>query len=263
MMKKILAVLLAALMLLTLAACGNKDVKDEDGDTVINLGVQILTEPAPNGGTFTYDYLSSTTVVITDFTGNDEPHELVIPATIDGKTVAAIGEEAFYACSNIASLVLPEGLTTIGAYAFANCEVLTTVSFPSTLTTVEKGAFYSCDTLSELKLGATALKTVGDNAFADCVALTGVTFPSTLTAVGDIAFLNCTALESITLPEGVSEVGAQAFYNCTAVTSLTLPASLETIGSWAFNPMARDLADEALVLPAGSYAEEHINTFRK
>lgn len=262
MMKKILAVLLCALMLLTLAACGNKDVA-EDEDTVINLGVQILTEPAPNGGTFTYDYLSSTTVIITDFTGNDEPHELVIPATIDGKTVAAIGEEAFYACSNIASLVLPEGLTTIGAYAFANCEVLTTVSFPSTLTTVEKGAFYSCDTLSELKLDTTALKTIGDNAFADCIALTDVIFPSTLTTVGDIAFLNCTALESIALPEGVSAVGAQAFYNCTAVTSLTLPASLETIGSWAFNPMARDLADEAIVLPAGSYAEEYINTFRK
>ena len=261
MMKKILAVLLAALMLLALSACGEKAV-DEDGDTVINIGPNLLTEKAPDGGTFTYEYLTSTTVVITDYSGPAEPHELVIPRTIDEKAVAAIGQEAFYACSSISSLVLPEGLTTVGAYAFANCEVLASVSFPSTLTAIEKGAFYSCDALDTVALEATALQTIGDNAFADSLALTAVALPATLRTVGDLAFLNCTALKAIVLPEGVTAVGAQAYYNCTGVEKLELPASLTDIGSWAFNPMARDLADEAIKVTPGSAAEKHLAQFR-
>lgn len=263
MTKKIIALSLALLMLLALFGCGKKQTGEEDGDSVINIGAQVLTWPASGGGTYTYEYESSTTVRITGYSGKDDLHELVVDGEIAGKTVEKIDAEAFYACSAISSLVLPEGLVEIGEYAFANCEALTSVSFPSTLKIIGKGAFYSCDTLSEAALKDTALQTVGTNAFADCAALTAVSFPGTLRTVEDIAFLNCTALESLVLPEGVTSVGAQAFYNCTGLTALTLPATLTDIGSWAFNPTARDLSDEAITVPAGSVAADYLATFRK
>ncbi|MBO5898968.1 MAG: leucine-rich repeat domain-containing protein [Clostridia bacterium] len=261
MTKKIIALLLATLMLCALVACSGKEDSITD-DPVINIGVQLMTYTDTNGDTFTYEYLTSTTVKITAYSGNDEPHTITVPAKIEAYDVTAIDEQAFYACSNISSLVLPEGLIEIGAYAFANCEVLTEVSLPKTLEKVGKGAFYDCDTLPAMDFSKTALASIGENAFAGCVAMTTVTFPSTLRSIEKAAFLNCTALTAITLPEGVASVGEQAFYNCTAAESLTLPASLVEIGNFAFNPTARDLESTAITAPAGSFAAEYLNAAR-
>lgn len=261
MMKKIIALLLATLMLCALVACQGKEDEVID-DPVINIGAQHLTYTDDDGNTFTYDYLTSTTVEITAFSGSDEPHAVTIPTTIGEYTVAAIADQAFFSYSNLSSVILPEGLTTIGDYAFANCEAMTSVSFPSTLTTVGAGSFYGCDTLASVNFSATALKSIDANAFADCPMLSSVTFPATLADIGAYSFANCTALTAITLPEGVAAVGTQAFYNCTAVASLTLPASLVEIGEWAFNPTARDLEDAAITVPAGSAAEAYIKSAR-
>ncbi len=261
MMKRILALLLATLMLCALVACGGKEDEIID-DTVINIGSQYLTHTDSDGNTFTYEYASSTTVKITGFSGNDEPHAVSIPAAIGDYAVIEIADEAFFSYSNISSVVLPEGLTTIGNYAFANCEALTAVTFPSTLKSIGTGSFYGCDTLTAVKLSATALNSIGDNAFADCPALASVAFPSTLTDIGTYSFANCAALTAIAIPEGVTAVGAQAFYNCTSVASLTLPATLTDIGDWAFHPMARELEDAAITVPAGSAAEEYVKNAR-
>ena len=126
MTKKLIALLLAALMLCALVACSGKEDTITD-DPVINIGSQLMTYTDDNGDTFTYEYFSSTSVTITNYSGNDEPHALTVPAKILDYNVVAIGEQAFYACSNLSSVTLPEGLTTIDAYAFANCEVLTEV----------------------------------------------------------------------------------------------------------------------------------------
>lgn len=270
-MKKLITLTLALLMLCALCACGSEDEGVID-DPVINIGAQILTFRDDAGNTYTYDYLTSSTIEIVGFEGiTDEPHDVVVPATytyMDGETeieyvVAAIGAEAFYANSSIATITLPEGLTTIDAYAFANCEAMTAITFPSTLTTVAKGAFYGCDVIAEYDFSDTALAAIGDNAFADSPALATLKLPETLKSIGASAFLNCTALTAITLPEGVTSVEAQAFYNCTAVESLTLPESLTDIGAWAFNPTARDLEDSAIIRPAGSFADEYLKTVRK
>ncbi len=260
MMKKIVALALAALMLCALVACGKEDQITDD--PVINIGAQHLTYTDNDGNTFTYDYRTSTTVEITAFSGSDEPHAVTIPATIGEYTVAAIADEAFFSYSNLSSVTLPEGLVEIGEYAFANCEVLSTVNFPSTLEVIGKGAFYGCDTLTAAELSGTALKEIGAQAFADCPMLTTATFPATLANIAEYAFANCTALTAITLPEGVISVGAQAFYNCTAVQALTLPASLVEIGDWAFNPTARDLEDTAISVPAGSAADAYVKNAR-
>lgn len=51
--------------------------------------------------------------------------DVTIPATVayDGITyrVTSIGKHAFYDCSNLASIVISEGVTSIRDYAFFNC----------------------------------------------------------------------------------------------------------------------------------------------
>ena len=64
--------------------------------------------------------------------------------TISGTTykVTSIGKEAFYHCSSLTSVTIPEGVTSIGDGAFEYCG-LTSVTIPSSVTSIGSGAF-SC-----------------------------------------------------------------------------------------------------------------------
>lgn len=259
MTKRIFALMLALLMLCTLAACSPED--DVTSDPVINIGIQKPTYKDSHGDTFTYEYLSSTTVAITGFSGSDEPHLVTIPAVIEDRDVVAIADQAFYANSNISDIKCEAKLTEVGNYAFAYCEALKTVELPSTVEKIGKGSFYNCSAMTSCTMPE-GLTTIDNYAFAGCAVLPSITFPATLKEIGEYAFANCVALEAIVIPEGATTVGAQAFYNCTAVAALNLPASLTEIGEWAFNPIVRDLPDEAITVVADSVAAKYVKQFR-
>ena len=273
MMKRTLALLLAALMLFAFTACSNEDDSITE-DPVININIQAQTYTDSHGDTFTYEHLNSTTVAITGFSGADTPHVVTIPATIiqtiekEGgqtekieKQVVAISDSAFFAYSNISDIKCEAQLETIGRYAFAYCEALKTVELPDSLKTIGDGAFYNCSSLISCDLG-TGVTELGNQAFANCAVLPTMTFPASLQTVGAYAFAECAALTAIEFPEGLTTLGTQAFYNCTAVERLVLPASLTEIGDWAFNPVVRTLPDEAITVVEGSVAAQHIDQFR-
>lgn len=274
MMKRVFALMLAVLMLCTLVACSGNEDDGVTDDPVIDVEIKLPTYTDSNGDTFTYEYLNSTSVKITGFSGSDEPHLVTIPAYIveevkvEGdkteqvkKTVAEIADSAFFANSNISDIKCEAELVSIGRYAFAYCEALLTVELPDTLKNIGDGAFYNCSALTSVDLGS-GVQTIGDHVFANCALLSTITFPSSLQNIGAYTFAECVALTAIELPEGVVSVGTQAFYNCTSVEKLTLPASLTEIGKWAFNPVVRTLPDEAITVVEGSKAAEHIAQFR-
>ena len=76
------------------------------------------------------------------------PANLVIPATVySGETaypVTAIGSYAFYGCSSLTSINIPEGVTAIGGAAFQNCSSLTSINIPEGVTAIETSAFEYC-----------------------------------------------------------------------------------------------------------------------
>ena len=57
--------------------------------------------------------------------------DVVIPDTIDGRPVTAIGESAFACCTVLTSVTLPNSLTRIGDSAFERCVFLTSVTMPN------------------------------------------------------------------------------------------------------------------------------------
>lgn len=261
MTKRVFAMLLAVLMLCLCVACSDKGNDGATDDPVVNIGPETLTYTDSQGDTFTYEYLSSTTIAITGFVGSDEPHVITIPAAIDGRNVTEIASEAFYAKSNISEIKSEAALVKIGDYAFAYCEALTTVTLPASIKVIGKGAFYSSAHLTTVVMPE-GMESIHDYAFYGCSALVNVTFPASMKSIGAAAFSGCEALTSIVLAEGITSVGTQAFYNCTAVEALTLPASLTEIGDWAFNPIVRDLPDEAITVVEGSVAAKHVAEFR-
>ena len=90
------------------------------------------------------------TVTCTKYIGKGG--EVVIPAELGGKPVGAIGnifEEtgAFEDCTDVTSVIIPEGVTVIEDNAFRNCVGLTSVAIPSSITLLRNCAFDNCPNL--------------------------------------------------------------------------------------------------------------------
>lgn len=64
-------------------------------------------------------------------------------------TVTNIGSNAFYACYDLTSITLPEGLTTISMEAFNKC-ALTSITIPAGVTSIGEGAFTYCSDIADV-----------------------------------------------------------------------------------------------------------------
>ena len=73
---------------------------------------------------------------------------IVIPEEVkySGVTysVITIGQEAFYCCTDLTSVSIPNSVTSIGVRAFYGCSSLTSVSIPSNVNSIDVGAFMGC-----------------------------------------------------------------------------------------------------------------------
>ena len=99
-----------------------------------------------NGINWTFTISDGKATVVSDDWGEPAvPWETVgtieIPSTLGGCPVTSIGDYAFFMCSGLASVTIPDGVTSIGERAFAYCSGLTSVTIPSSVTSIGSGAF--------------------------------------------------------------------------------------------------------------------------
>ena len=131
--------------------------------------------------------------------------DVTIPSTVtyNGTTysVTTIGNYAFYDCSGLTSVTIPNSVTTIGDFSFYDCSGLTSVTIPNSVTTIGNGAFYGCS------------------------GLTSVTIPNSVTSIGYFAFESCSSLTSVDIGESVTSIGDWAFAGCCGLTSVTCLAT--------------------------------------
>ncbi|MBM6865354.1 leucine-rich repeat domain-containing protein [Bacteroides caecigallinarum] len=122
----------------------------------------------------------------------------------------SIGNEAFYDCSTLIEIKLPDGLTSIGKEAFYSCSALTSIKLPDDgLTSIGEKAFYNCSTLTSIKLPE-GLKIIEKETFYGCTSLTDITIPESIEFIYD-SFTG-TALNTVTcLAETPPEVYFIAF----------------------------------------------------
>ena len=208
--------------------CGDKTYTGETTtrDDCSECGGEV--KYAVEGGYLTFDKKTGT---VTDC--DSSVTKANIPHTIKGVTVTSIGDQAFYNCTSLTSVTIPDSVTSIGDRAFRCCISLTSVTIPDSVTSIGEEAFYGCWDLTRLTIPG-SVTSIDESAFSYCTSLTSVTIPDSVTSIGDSAFYGCESLTSVTIPDSVTSIGSCAFYGCASLTSVTIPDSVTSIGGSAF-----------------------------
>ena len=195
--------------------------------------------------------------------------KVVIPDKINGAPVTTISglsrywsgdfkdAHAFYGCTKITSVVIPDSVTSINRKAFGDCTSLREITIPDSVSYIGEDAFSGTPwlkakqkenplvTAGSILIDGTTCKgkvaipdgvtSIGVNAFVNCSALTGITIPDSVTSIEESAFENCSGLTGITIPDGVTSIGNRAFENCSGLTGITIPTSVSDIGGRIFS----------------------------
>ncbi len=182
-------------------------------------------------------------VTITGYTGSAT--ELTIPRAIEWCPVTSIGDNAFYECKTLTSVIIPEGVTSIGDKSFMGCTSLENITIPTSVTSIGEYAFGACEVLVNITLPE-GITTISNWMFWGCQKLPDITIPNSVTSIGNWAFMGCDSFDNVVIPEGVASIGVQAFAACLSLKSVTFPESLTSIGDWAF---ARCLYLDSISIP--------------
>ena len=234
----------------------NKAFKILSLSFVLLLGIVFFTfgTSAANENGILYS-VSGGEATVTGFS-EEITEALVIPSTLGGYPVTAIGDSAFEYQWDMPSVVVPEGVRTIGSQAFRCCYALEEVTLPSTLTFAGISAFASCEILRvnhpDLAkwvqidfdgMHATPVYWDDDEEdplteiyFGDSTEpIRDVVIPEGVTRIGTWVFGNNETIESLVIPDSVTEIGERAFFDCGKLLTVDFGEGLERIGEFAFD----------------------------
>lgn len=241
-MKKLIALLLTFVMLLSLAACGKDDTpkdddegkkkettsqggdKDDDNtqsgdddkkDPVISDEITVenlMNYPESPEEDFFCEDLGDGVWMLSQYLGDDEI--VVIPETVNGKNVEVIGSHVFGVGSSVKAVKLPDSVYKLDGCVFGHNENLEVVVFGDGMREIDRIVEPQCP-------------------FMNCINLREVVLNDGLELIGGLAFGMCNSLMSIEIPASVTEIGNAAFY--------AAPEGFTIIGE------------------AGSYAEQYAN----
>ena len=212
--------------------------------------------------------------------------EFVIEGATDGTSqLTDIDSHAFLNCKKLASITLPNSVTSLGdpdpnangGGVFEGCESFTSFTFPSSYASsnVSSFTFKNCTNLATINWNGYNPKRLNNSTFWGCDKITWSQIPQSVEELGATCFYHCDALTTVDLsrikkmdtgvfwatpltsvewPAAVTEIPANTFLACGKLTTIKgIPGqpgawdNITKIGADAFN-MCTDLT--TIKLPA-------------
>ena len=168
MKKKIIAIIVAIVLIIPVSRGWYGFLLDNFSDAELVSYTQLK-----------FRKISDTEVEVVGYI-SDLDEKITIPEKIriglDIYKVTSIGASAFYRCSSLTSIKIPEGVTRIGSYAFGGCSRLTSINIPKGVTSIGKEAFSWCRRLTSINIPE-SVTSIGGSAFEGCSSLTSIKIP--------------------------------------------------------------------------------------
>ena len=223
-----------------------------------------------------------------------------IPASVtySGTTysVTSIGERAFYNCSSLTSVTIPNSVTSIGENAFEWCSNLTSVESPALLfndafsifrlselempsqimhLTINAGTLTeegfdriraSYRNMESVDLANAENTELSDEAFKGCYNLQTLRLPAGLKEIKYMAVAECVKLQAIDIPVTVESIGDRAFEDCRSMATVTFAGNaIQSIGCWAFyncHALQNIVIPEGVTIPmeTASQIQQYLNS---
>lgn len=166
-----------------------------------------------------------------------------------------IAGSAFYGCSHLTAVTIPNSVLSIGAFAFSGCTSLNSVE----LHTKTIGDWFSGFSSIETITFGSEVESIVENAFNECsniqrvnitdlskwcrISLMNHLFRRTISPPGEESFispvsfqlyLNGEELTNLIIPDDVESIGSYIFSYCSSLTSVTIGSGVTNIGNYAF-----------------------------
>lgn len=209
-----------------------------------------------------------------NYNGDIHSGHFVIPekVTYNNKTLTVVGinSNAFYKCSELSSITIPNTVTYIDSGAFRNCKAITSIIIPSSVTYIGVWTFEGCESLNNIVFedGNETLEWENINPssyevysiFYDCPidslyigrnfkreydnwwyglfedsSVKKLTIGNTVTKIESSSFSGCKNMTEVSFGDSVTTIGSNSFSGCDNLTEVSLGNSVTMIGSGAFD----------------------------
>ena len=152
--------------------------------------------------------------------------------------ITSIGENAFFDCTNLTSIEIPNSVTSIGNQAFNYCNGLTSITIPNNVTSMGNYPFAYCSGLTNIVVEDgnpsydsrencnAIIETLYYSLVAGC---RNTIIPNSIKDIQTDAFAGCYDLTSIEIPNSVTSIGPGAFNDCSSLSSISYTG---TISQW-------------------------------
>ena len=194
------------------------------------------------------------------FWANREKWNTFIKELIISDAVKSIGDAAFYCCSGLTSIQIPEDVTSIGKSAFEGCSGLTSINIPVNVKSISSRTFKKCCNLKSVVIPDSVTE-IGDFAFARCTNMNTVNIVGNIKSIGRAAFVDCVSLTLFKIPDSVTSIGECAFSGCNSLSSMIIPDNVISIGQVAFGKCGRlesiTISNSATFINKNSFWECH------
>lgn len=234
-MKKVISLLLALVMCLSLCACGKGDseaVSNDSKTPAVNAGSDSVNNETKDDEIPSVD---SAAVLKEGACGSSATFKLYDNGVLVISGSGSVDRDSPFKAYNdyIKYVRIEEGITEIAVAAFKSIDSFSVAELPATLKKIGSNAFNGCSKLKYINF-PNGLEYIGESAFS-ITSIEELYLPDSLTAIEDFTFSNNDGLKFVYIPGSIKTIGEYVFSDCDSLEVIILGDGVERIGNNSFD----------------------------